>query len=250
MASKTAKVKLSSWEKAARALPKGEVKQHRFDVGLALRNAQVGLGSVRTALAEQRVTLPGFRFAECEEIIDILSAVDDVLRAVHAATPTTSGVMPSLSAVSTDREQLLSLARTWATLGHVEPAKVRRIERGKGARDQVQDVLALVDLLSGLDQGPALPVSTAQLEAMRARAQATLGRVGAKPVRGAALKAQADFADRLSTLAFARYERVRAAAAWLYSVDEMDERAPALTAGRGRPRKASAAKPAPVTPAG
>ena len=207
---------------AAEAIPDGEVIPLRADAHLAYHNAIAGRDAVIAAKAPIEAT--GFRVAWelVREIGEVAEAVIFADGRVDADPEVKGEVLAMLREARPLRTLMLSEARTQALKNKALLPEVQRIEKGRGAVDAVQDVIALVTFFTrnklARAGGAVTPADLKRAAELGAELLRRLKPKGAK--RGSARSAEqqkaAALRDRLWTLLVRRYEHLERAggAAW------------------------------------
>jgi hypothetical protein len=229
--------KVDALERDALALPKSEVRRSTLEPELAKKNSLVGIKAIDARRAALKKDHPGFRYDELVTVPLLADRVRDTVAAFELAKPGARGLKAKLSTIASSRQVMLPLAVAFARAGTIDQKVVGRIEKGSGPKDMVQDVRSLAGVLAPVRSN--LPASTrALIDEAEALADTVAPLLGVADQDDAEAKRLADLRDRYATLLQKRHERLRAAVAALYSMDEVDTLAPSLT--RGRPRMSKA----------
>jgi hypothetical protein len=213
---------------AAEAIADGEVIPLRADAHLAYHNAVAGRDAVLAAKAPIEAT--GFR-VEWELVRAIGEVAEAVIFAdgrVDADPEVKGEVLVMLREARPLRALMLSEARTRALKHKALLPEVRRIEKGRGAVDAVQDLIDLATFFTrnklARAGGAVTPADLKRAAELGAELLRRLKPKGAK--RGSARSAEqqkaAALRDRLWTLLVRRYEHLECAggAAWGRLLDE------------------------------
>lgn len=211
-------------------LRKKEIAQLSFDPLTAKAACRDGLQHLKPYRSVLARDYPGFELAEVDSLLELCDRTAKLQRKVQQGQSGPSA-MELLPAAASYRRTLLPLAQSLATSGAVDAAEVRRIEKGSGASDLLQDVADLVELLTPL-QGKVeglLGVGVLKKAAdVSASAVSALGKGTATPEE---ISLAADLRDRYATLIVRRHDRLRSAISAVTSWREADTLVPSLNDG-------------------
>lgn len=222
----------------------GEPTWPRVSVQTAYHNVAQGTAAVLTEKARLQQELPTLALDEVAALPELVLAVlyaDDLIDP-HAPKPTRT----MQSRAATLRKKLLTTANALVLAGLLPEHEVALIRRGTGAFDVAEDCIALTRLFQGHAQAIAGKHAVTTDEVREAAELGTELRTLLRPKHThtapppEALAQATERRDRLWALLVSRYDRVRRAGAWLFGVEHVDERVPALGAHKAARKKAEA----------
>ncbi|MEO7332188.1 MAG: hypothetical protein ABI193_26665 [Minicystis sp.] len=229
----------------AQEIPAGDVLPFRADAALAYHNIVTGLDAV-LAHESTLTALPApFQLSTLKSLPRCALALMYAFAQVDRSSPGTASKL--LKRAAELRDLLLSSAVALSKAGLLPEKEVRRIQQGKGKRDQAQDCVDLAALFrahaSALKGKSA--ISKAQIDESAQVGDELLKLLKprhAKAKVAPAVKSAVDARDRLWTLVVTRHrEQLRRAGMWIF-VDDVDEHVPPLQSRvvrRGKKPKAS-----------
>ncbi len=210
---KTASASDGLLDAALKLSPKEKV-QLSFDPLIAKNACKRGLAVIDDHEKVLKAKHPGFDLAELRALPELCDRTQAARRAAVQARKPGGDVGELLASALSWRRRLMGLAQSLAEKGGaIDPRELRRIEAGKGATDNVQDVLDLLALLAPVEAVVRAAHGQTALADARAAASAAIEGLGGSVAETKESRSAVDLRDRYASLVVARHDRLRAAVA-------------------------------------
>lgn len=209
---------------------------------LVLSNAEFGVRSVEPHEARIKVELPAVKFVVLLEIRQIALGLTYCVARVDRTLldrPMSKEELKEATAEGyEERGLLLDTVRLLARAGLVPKDRVTLIEKGSGKLDMVSDVTQLVALCEEhldvvLAKSPITKEQLAQDKQLGAKLARAFRPEGARgPDLAEESRKSVEMRDRMWTLLKMRHDELRRVGAWLFGMDEVDEKVPVLLSAK------------------
>ena len=243
-----ASVVVDFWMGKALELAEEAVQQGHFDPLGAKQSCVAGLAYLNENQSLLAKKYPGFELDELEGLPGLCDRISDARRSVadgrHWRDPNATAQVATALA---SRRKLLAVAQALSISGKVPTLSVARIRSGRGQVDQLQDVLALVVLLSPHQKAVEVLCGQGALDSARRAAKSAQEALGTQVSVSPQTRKSADLRDRYATLIIQGHDRLRAAVAAISSYRKAAQIVAPLSTRA--PKKSKALPGAPDAPA-
>jgi len=229
----------------AHGLRPEDVVQLAFDPLHAKRVSGAGLAYLEKHQESLGEKHPSIDLAELRLLPALCDRIVRAQRETESARRVLSPIRGLVSAAMRWRRQLLPLADSLASQGRLAPEVVKGIHAGRGALNNVQDVIDLCVALAPFEAVVTAACGKGSLDEARVAAEAALTAAGAQSESAAAAAASADLRDRFATLVIQRHDRLRVVVALVSSFKEAQRIVGGLRQS-GRRKSKEAAPEAPI----
>ncbi|MFO0711674.1 MAG: hypothetical protein U0353_17610 [Sandaracinus sp.] len=234
------KTALASLEERLRAMPSDGLEVVNLDINAAVVTAMGCLPELAPYRAEI-ARIDAHTAAALDELPSIAWALNQA-HARYLVNDTTSADLAELSKRVVDaRGLLLAEASVLVQRKQVDADKLAQLKGAVGFRNQVSDVLQLVEVLRGAGGSR---VTTEELEQAEAAAQALVLALGKREQAPQGQSEASELRQRCFTLFVRSYDELRRVMSYLrWHEGDVDAIIPSLYAGRSRPRSKDETSP-------